>query len=96
MQRARPDTDASRERADLVALSGVCSAGRPPPRRAGGRADMNCLGPLTRKGRLTPWGFCMFMSRSYWLGTSIVEGALELDRRYGKPHAARAGDGKEP
>ena len=41
------------------------------------------FGPLTKKGKLTPWGFLMFMSHTFWTGTSIVEGALELDRRYG-------------
>ncbi len=45
---------------------------------------MRAFGPLTRKGKLTYWGFCMFMSQRVWTGTSIVEGALELNRRYGK------------
>ncbi len=44
---------------------------------------IGAFGPLTRKGKLTPWGFLMFMSHRFWTGTSIVEGALELDRRYG-------------
>ncbi len=44
---------------------------------------IGALGPLTRKGKLTYWGFLMFMSHKFWTGTSIVEGALELDRRYG-------------
>ena len=44
---------------------------------------ISAFGPLTKKGKLTPWGFLMFMSHRYWHGTSIVEGALELDRRYG-------------
>ncbi len=46
--------------------------------------SLDALGPLTRGGKLTPWGFCMFMSLRYWTGTSIVEGAFELDRRYGQ------------
>ena len=44
---------------------------------------IGAFGPLTEKGKLTPWGFLMFMSLRFWTGTGIVEGALELDRRYG-------------
>jgi len=47
----------------------------------------SALGPMTIKGKLTSWGFLMFMSHRYWRGTSIVEGAFELDRRYGRKDA---------
>ena len=45
---------------------------------------ISAFGPLTVKGKLTPWGFLMFMSLQFWTGTSIVEGTLALDKRYGQ------------
>ncbi len=53
---------------------------------------ISAFGPLTKNGCLTPWGFLMFMSHRFWTGTGIVEGVLELDRRYSqKAYSAPGG-----